>query len=71
VTEKVAIWDRWQGPTKAGWREAPADPGEDVVADVLGTVRECEPTGTGWRGILQDGRLLNVRARDPTGQEGC
>jgi hypothetical protein len=32
---------------------------------ILGTIRDCEATGYGWRGHMSDGTMLEVRPRDP------
>ena len=31
----------------------------------LGTIRNCEPTDFGWRGIMPDGRVAEFRSQSP------
>jgi len=36
-----------------------------IDAPILGTIRECEQTDFGWRGILPSGGLLEMRSDTP------
>jgi hypothetical protein len=36
-----------------------------IDVPILGTIRECEPTDFGWRGIMPNGSVMETRSAHP------
>jgi hypothetical protein len=36
-----------------------------IDAPILGTIRDCEPTDFGWRGLMPNGSVLEMRSAHP------
>jgi hypothetical protein len=36
-----------------------------IDVPILGVIRNCEPTDFGWRGLMPDGSVLEVRSAHP------
>jgi hypothetical protein len=57
-------WQAWQQPDQIRERDMPARAaffGDDAPA--LPALLLCEETSTGWRGVTQEGEILNVRGQ--------
>ena len=45
--------------------KCPDGGGPRFVVPLLGTIRNCEPTDFGWRGVMPDGVTVEVRPQRP------